>query len=164
MHDSNDLVDELKDLVEHLQSMTSSTAVYVGKVVLPIKAITEESDDTAHIDAAAQPQIQFMYASNDHAFLVDKTLKQDQGITYGLFQEAEGDAEKEVPVEEEELDENGDKIVKPKAPVAEKLPKHILVDQVVREPKMHYYTVPRLGSYLAIKLEYDSCLFEEAFD
>jgi len=24
--------------------------------------------------------------------------------------------------------------------------------------------VPRLGSYLAIKLEYNSCLFEEAFD
>jgi len=24
--------------------------------------------------------------------------------------------------------------------------------------------VPRLGSYLAIKMEYESCLFEEAFD
>jgi hypothetical protein len=39
-----------------------------------------------------------------------------------------------------------------------------LVPEVVREPKIHYYTVPRLGSYLAIKLEYNSCLFEEAFD
>ena len=34
----------------------------------------------------------------------------------------------------------------------------------MREPKIHYYTVPRLGSYLAIKLEYNSCLYEEAFD
>lgn len=29
---------------------------------------------------------------------------------------------------------------------------------------MHYYDVPKLGSYLAIKLEYESCLFEQAFD
>ena len=36
--------------------------------------------------------------------------------------------------------------------------------EVVREPRMHYYKVPKLGSYLAIKLEYDSCLFEGALD
>jgi hypothetical protein len=29
---------------------------------------------------------------------------------------------------------------------------------------MHYYKVPRLGSYLAVRLEYDSCLNEAAFD
>ncbi len=34
--------------------------------------------------------------------------------------------------------------------------------EVVREPRMHFYKVPKLGSYMAIKLEYESCLFEEA--
>lgn len=29
---------------------------------------------------------------------------------------------------------------------------------------MFYYQVPRLGSYLAIKLEYKSCLFETSYD
>lgn len=29
---------------------------------------------------------------------------------------------------------------------------------------MHYYQVPRLGSYLAIKLQYNTCLFEESLD
>lgn len=29
---------------------------------------------------------------------------------------------------------------------------------------MHFYQVPRLGSYFAIKLEYNSCLYEDAFD
>jgi len=29
---------------------------------------------------------------------------------------------------------------------------------------MHYYRVPKLGSYMAIKLEYESCLFEDAYD
>lgn len=29
---------------------------------------------------------------------------------------------------------------------------------------MHFFKVPRLGSYLAIRLEYQTCLFEEALD
>ena len=36
--------------------------------------------------------------------------------------------------------------------------------EVVRDPRVHFYKVPRLGSYMAIRLEYNSCLFEEAFD
>jgi len=39
-----------------------------------------------------------------------------------------------------------------------------MIEEVVEEPRIHFYQVPRLGSYLAIKLEYDSCLSEEAFD
>jgi hypothetical protein len=38
------------------------------------------------------------------------------------------------------------------------------VKEVVREPRMHFFKVPKLGSYIAIRLEYDSCLFEEALD
>jgi hypothetical protein len=36
------------------------------------------------------------------------------------------------------------------------------VKEVVREPRMHFFKVPKLGSYIAIKLEYESCLFEES--
>jgi hypothetical protein len=38
------------------------------------------------------------------------------------------------------------------------------VPEVVREPRMHFYKVPKLGSYLAIRLEYESCLFEQALN
>jgi hypothetical protein len=38
------------------------------------------------------------------------------------------------------------------------------VKEVVREPRMHFFKVPRLGSYLAVRLEYQSCLFEDALD
>jgi len=47
---------------------------------------------------------------------------------------------------------------------SEILPRTIFVKEVVREPRMHFYKVPRLGSYLAIRLEYQSCLYEESFD
>lgn len=62
------------------------------------------------------------------------------------------------------MDEEGNPLPKKEKPVIERLPRHVIVDECVREPALHYYDVPRLGSYLAVKLEYESCLFEEAFD
>lgn len=46
----------------------------------------------------------------------------------------------------------------------ETVPRFLVIPEVVREPKIHFYHVPRLGSYMAIRLEYQTCLFEEAFD
>jgi len=41
---------------------------------------------------------------------------------------------------------------------------HVLVKEVVREPRIHFFKVPKLGSYLAIRLEYNSCLFVESYN
>ena len=38
------------------------------------------------------------------------------------------------------------------------------MEEVVRDDKMHYYKVPRLGCFMAVPLVYDSCLFEDALD
>ena len=35
---------------------------------------------------------------------------------------------------------------------------------MVREEKMHFEKVPRLGCYMAVPLIYDSCLFNEALE
>jgi hypothetical protein len=130
-------------------------------VTKPIKKIVDSSNDKAHIDLDAQPEIQFLHSSKDHQFMVDKILKQDQGITFGALFSGDEPEEAEAPVEEEELAEGEER---PPKPIVEKLPKFKLVSEVVRDPKIHYYMVPRLGSYLAVRLEYESCLFEEAFD
>jgi hypothetical protein len=42
--------------------------------------------------------------------------------------------------------------------------KHVYVKEVVRQKGMHYWTVPRLGAFLAIPLVYRSCLSETSFD
>lgn len=46
--------------------------------------------------------------------------------------------------------------------------KHLYVKEVVRNPKMHYWKVPRLGSYMAVPLVYKSVLsvdsFQHAYD
>lgn len=151
--------------MDHLKSFTNATAVYVGKLIQPTKPIKEDSDDTAHIDPDAEKIIRFSNANSEHGFLVDKTLSKDQGLTFDVFKDVE-----ELPVEdlgEQNEDEEGadDKIAKAKiAEPVEKFPRHISVPEVVREPRMHFFKVPRLGAYLAIRLEYESCLFEEAYD
>lgn len=42
--------------------------------------------------------------------------------------------------------------------------KYVFVPEVVREPRMHYWQVPRLGSFMAVPLVYKSCLNIASFD
>ena len=78
-------------------------------------------------------------------------------------EEGEEPPAEEPPAEEEEEEgEEGEK--KPPKEPEEVFPKNVYISEVVREPRMHFYRVPKLGAYLAIKLEYESCLFEEALD
>ena len=89
-----------------------------------------------------------------------KLLRSDQGISHEVFREAsvvEGEEQAEGEGEEgQESSPKDDDILKSF--------RHIYVKEVVREPKMHFYKVPRLGSFLAIPLVYNSCLFEDALD
>ena len=41
---------------------------------------------------------------------------------------------------------------------------HLFVEDIVREGRMKFFEVPRLGSFLAIPLNYENCESESAFD
>lgn len=41
---------------------------------------------------------------------------------------------------------------------------HLYVPEVVREPRMHFYKVPKLGAFMAVPLEYNSCMSQKALD
>ena len=93
--------------------------------------------------------IQFLYANAEASDVVkDRILHQNEGVTFKLFSDEQTHATCPYIVDE----------------TPDGLPKHISIEEVVRNKDMHYYQVPRLGSFLAIKLEYVTCLFEEAFD
>jgi hypothetical protein len=66
---------------------------------------------------------------------------------------AEGEGEEQPPQEEGEGDEKIEKSDEPK---------HLFINQVFREKKMKFFKVPSLGSYLAIKLSYNSCMSDKA--
>ena len=137
---AHDLSDNLQDLTDHIKKYTNASAVYVGKLVSPKKSITDDDDDTAHVDDSGEKIIHFSHANSEHDFLVDKVLKKTEGLTFDVFNDRPATDDQGEPIVYEDLE-------------------HVLVKEVVREPRIHFYKVPRLGSYLAIRLEYNSCLY-----
>ena len=132
----------MQDLTNHLEEFTGATAVYIGKLAKPIKGVSkglaEDADDSAHLTERAE-ELQFITHTEKAKMMKDQVLKKGQGVTFDVLKPQSAEAEKECP-------------------------SYKLVPEVVREESMHYYEVPRLGSYLAIKLEYESCLHAESFD
>ncbi|CAI2385810.1 unnamed protein product [Moneuplotes crassus] len=157
--ESDDLEDHLQELSDFVSENTNATTVYIGKLAKPKKKIEDESDDKAHIDEEALEQIEIIHASpKDFEFLVGKTIKANEGVTHRLFgTSAEGEGEEEEPAPAEEGEGEGDKEENTD-------PKHLFIEQVVREKRMKFFKVPRLGSYLAIRLSYQSCMSEKAIE
>lgn len=139
----------------------------MGKLERPRVKIEDKDNDRAHKDREAPKVVKFMFASPaDHSYLVEKTLKPNQGIAHGVFIEKESPAEKEAAAEGNEGEEGEKSMVKDGPPKDELMDilYHIYVPEVVREPAVHFYRVPRLGAMLAVPLEYNSCLSEKALD
>eukprot|EP00347_Sterkiella_histriomuscorum_P009020 403342835 len=156
---SEDLTDNLDELAAFLKEFTGATGVYIGRLVKPRIDITDDDDDKAHIDEENPKVVWYIHATEEHSFMKGSILKSDQGITHDAFKEPE--LEEEAPVDEE-LEEGAE--TKPKDNDILTNFRHIYVPEVVREPRMHFYKVPRLGSYMAIPLIFQSCLFESALD
>jgi len=126
-------------LADHLQKFTNATACYIGGLVAPKKPILDSDDDRAHLDRDADKIIHLTHSSKDFEFLVDKILKKGEGVTFDVFTDKEGEDKKSEV-------------------------RHEIITEVVREPRIHFFRVPKLGSYLAIRLEYASCLNEDALN
>ena len=71
--------------------------------------------------------------------------------------------EEEAEAAEEASEGGGAPIIKPDKDIIESF-KHSYVPEVVREPKMHFKKVPRLGCFMAVPLVYNSCLFNDALE
>ena len=95
------------------------------------------------MDLESEKVVHFTHASNGYEFLIDQLLKKDMGLTFDVFKD--------------DVDDEGKVIEKDD-------PAHVLVPEVVREPRIHFFQVPRLGSYLAIRLEYNSCLLVDSYN
>ena len=87
MEKSDDLKDNLDEFCHFLQQKTGATGVYIGRLVPPLKAITDEDHDTAHIDEENPKVLHFQHTSEDHKFMLDKILKPEEGISHDIFKE-----------------------------------------------------------------------------
>lgn len=127
----------------------------------PSKPIQDDSDDKAHLDEDAPKVLKYIHTTADHEFMIGRTLGPDQGISHDVFKEGSAGGEGEAEAEGEEGD-----VTSPRQ--AEDILKTfkgvVYVNEVVREPRMNYQKVPRLGCYMAVPLVYNSCLSDEALD
>ena len=125
-----------------------------------MRQIEEDAGENDHLDEEAPKVIRYLYANKGHQFVIDRCLAPDQGITHDVFKESS-----QAPAEDEEAVDGAE------ATAISGLDKdilqtfkHVYVPEVVREPRMHFQKVPRLGAYMAVPLVYQSCLFDEALD
>ena len=140
----------------YLHENTNATGCYIGKLEYPFKEIPEDADENAHLDTESPEIIKFIFSNIDHRTkVVGTNLKPGQGITHNVF--APDFTQKNALIEIPEVDDVPDhsKIIEHY--------KHIFVNEVVREDKMHFWNVPRLGSFMAVPLVYKSCLNVESF-
>lgn len=129
-----------------------STGVYIGQLEAPFKAIVEDADEDAHLDKASPEIIKFKFANSDHQSLVVGTnLEPSEGLSHSVFDEEVTNANLEFNMEGKSQDEILDQF------------KFKYVPEVVRNPNMHYWKVPRLGSYMAIPMVYKSCLSVDSY-
>lgn len=156
MDKSNDLADNLPNLVNFLQKYTGATGVYVGRLQYPECKIKIDDDDKAHEDTTLPKVIKFKHASESHTFVEGAVLEPNVGVTHDVFSEQYARLDKTLTT----VDEQGVETVRDVG-LMERF-KHIYVKEVVREPRMHYQRVPRLGSFMAVPLVYKSCLFDES--
>lgn len=160
---AEDLSDMLQDFTHFLKEHTGATGVYIGKLIRPNKPIKDEDNDKAHENPEAAEIIKYIHATPDHDFMINRTLTQEQGLTHDIF--------KPLPTKEEDADgenkadgaEGAEGEAKAEPEPTKPVPRHLFIPEVVRENRMHYFKVPKLGSYIAVELKYNSCLTEEAF-
>jgi len=157
---SEDLNDNLTELCCHISERVKATGVYIGCLEKNRQPVAEDADENAHIADDAPLVLKFKHATPDHEeYMVGAILPGDKGISHELFKPAEG--EEEPPAEEEDgeakqADADAGDILKTY--------QHKFVKEVVREKKIHYWKVPRLGCFMAIPLVYKSCLNETSLD
>lgn len=143
---SNDVLKELDEFSEYLKEKVNATGVYIGILERQKRTITEEDSDNAHEDESLPIQIRYVAVNKSSEFMRNKTLIQDLGpITFSIWNKPAP----EVPESEEQIE----------GPIEG----YTFVEDVVRNPEMFYFGVPKLGSYIALPCSYFSCLFEEAF-
>ena len=155
-----DFEDGLNDICEQLKNIIGATGVYISIYDLKRKGVNSlDEDENAHIDPENINVLRYIHWNNDHDFLHGKILEPKQGVTYSLFMDVSGDEEgeegEEAAPEKNEGEEGEEGEVDDKK---EDVIKSIEIQDVVMDNKIKFFREPRLGSYLAYNISYQSSL------
>ena len=145
-----DVYDLLPKLINHIKDSSFAAAGYFGLLEKLKRAVTDLDDEKAHVDEEAPLVLRYINASDNSGFMIGQVLKEEEGqATWSIWKEEEE--------EEPQDDEDQTQVNKPRLKIA-------FVEDVVNDPRIKFFDVPKLGSYLAAPVTYASCLFESSFD
>lgn len=93
--------------------------------------------------------VHWVASSRANSVTLDKFVSEERGVTFDVFKEAEDPT---APV-----DSDGN-------PLPPAVPKFVHVENVLREPRVQFFHVPKLGAYLTKGLLYHSFLHADVFN
>ena len=139
---SDDHEDILQNLVDYMQEYTRSTSTYVAQLVAHKLKIEEDDDETAHIDDKSSRHLDIIHVSpKGYEFALRKTIEVNEGVSHDVFEIKE---EKHTTDEEHAEGEGEPEKVEKAKPHSN----YFMIDEVVREKRIKFFRVPRLGSLL----------------
>ena len=165
--DENSLITEIKScqdfwlgfnhICERLKTLTNATGCYIGIYDQKRRPVKEDDDMDGHLDPSGTKVLRYIAWNDDHAFLDDKCLEPNEGVTFDLItpkpQEANQENKQDKPEEQKSEIKKEENEIK-----LEDTIKSLLIEDVVNENRIKFFREPRLGCYLALDLTYKTSL------
>ena len=166
-NDEDSLITEIKSckdfwlgfnhICERLKTLTNATGCYIGIYDQKRRPVKEEDDMDGHLDPSGTKVLRYIAWNDDHAFLDDKCLEPNEGVTFDLItpkaQQNNQENQQEKPDEQKGELKKEDMEKKLQDSI-----KSLLIDDVVNENRIKFFREPRLGCYLALDLTYKTSL------
>ena len=166
-NDEDSLITEIKSckdfwlgfnhICERLKTLTNATGCYIGIYDQKRRPVKEEDDMEGHLDPSGTKVLRYIAWNDDHAFLDDKCLEPNEGVTFDLItpkaQQNNQENQQEKPEEQKGELKKEDMEKKLEDSI-----KSLLIDDVVNENRIKFFREPRLGCYLALDLTYKTSL------
>ena len=88
--------------------------------------------------------------------MIDNILNEEHGpITYSVWKEKEVEPQESYQDEEAQVVDEG---------IKEERLNLRFVPNVIKEKGIYYFDVPKMGCFLSVPLNYQTCMYEAAFD
>lgn len=161
----NNFWDNFNYICEELKKNVNSTGVYIVIYDLKRKSVTEDDDEFGHIHPSNSKVLRYIGWCKDHSFLHGKNLENNTGVTYDLI------LPKTVLVDPNQNQDNQEnKTEQPQdvskqqkdIPVDNITLNHLLIEDVILDPRMFFFREPRLGCYLALDITYQTSMKHES--
>jgi len=76
----------LQNLAHFISHFTGATGVYIGRLKPPTRTVDDSADDNAHIIDDQSKVIKYIHTTENHSFMLNKTLTVAKGpITHSVF-------------------------------------------------------------------------------